>query len=177
MKNISLENFCDKVIEKANVINDKKINAASKEIMESSAAKFMTEQQVKDLLLKLHPVGSVEIRLDEVNPGTLWGGTWEKQGKGRVIQAKTDSQTVGNTVDAGLPNITGVFRSADVGGLEKSTGCFNNDSNFNVGYFGSEARGYDLTVSFNASRSSSIYGKSSTVQPPALLVNIWKRTK
>lgn len=72
MKNISLENFCDKVIEKANVINDKKINAASKEIMESSAAKFITEQQVKDLLLKLHPVGSVEIRLDEVNPGTLY---------------------------------------------------------------------------------------------------------
>ena len=40
-------------------------------------------------------------------------------GVGSVKQAKTDSQTVGNTVDAGLPNFTGVFRSADVGGWKK----------------------------------------------------------
>ena len=52
MKNISLENFCDKVIEKANVINDKKINAASKEIMESSAAKFIN-RAVKPLSLDM----------------------------------------------------------------------------------------------------------------------------
>ena len=29
---------------------------------------------------------------------------------------------------------------------------------------------------FDASRSSSIYGKSSTVQPPAYIVNVWRRT-
>ena len=32
------------------------------------------------------------------------------------------------------------------------------------------------SLHFDASRSSAIYGKSTTVQPPALAVNIWKRT-
>lgn len=32
------------------------------------------------------------------------------------------------------------------------------------------------TLSFDASKSNVIYGRSSTVQPPAFLVNIWKRT-
>lgn len=31
------------------------------------------------------------------------------------------------------------------------------------------------TMGFDASRSNSIYGNSNTVQPSALLVNIWKR--
>ena len=32
------------------------------------------------------------------------------------------------------------------------------------------------SVSLDASRSSSIYGRSSTVQPPAYVINVWKRT-
>lgn len=34
----------------------------------------------------------------------------------------------------------------------------------------------DDKVSFDASRSSSIYGKSTTVQPPAYALIAWRRT-
>ena len=36
--------------------------------------------------------------------------------------------------------------------------------------------GYLDGVNINASRSSSLYGASSTVQPPAYVVNVWRRT-
>ena len=39
---------------------------------------------LRDLLDLVHPVGSVNISLDETNPGTLFGGTWE-QIKGRFL--------------------------------------------------------------------------------------------
>ena len=35
---------------------------------------------------------------------------------------------------------------------------------------------YNNTVNIDASRSSNIYGKSTTVQPPAMKCNIWIRT-
>ena len=36
--------------------------------------------------------------------------------------------------------------------------------------------GYLDGTNINASRSSSIYGNSNTVQPPAYVVNVWRRT-
>ena len=33
----------------------------------------------------------------------------------------------------------------------------------------------DWRTGFAASRCSTVYGKSSTVQPPAYIVNIWRR--
>ena len=36
-------------------------------------------------------------------------------------------------------------------------------------------RSADNFLRFDASRSSSIYGNSDTVQPPARIVNVWKR--
>ena len=35
---------------------------------------------------------------------------------------------------------------------------------------------YHTRINFDASRSSSIYGNSTTVQPPAYVVYMWKRT-
>ena len=40
---------------------------------------------------------------------------------------------------------------------------------------GQSGQNYNKYSSFDASRCSSIYGSSSTVQPPAYVVHIWKR--
>ena len=78
----------------------------------------------------------------------------------RFLQGSTTSGTVKN---AGLPNITAIADGQL--GLASSIGAFqainlssNNQANAS-GYHG---------LSFNASWSNSIYGSSSTVQPPAL---------
>ena len=78
--------------------------------------------------------------------------------------------TVGTVVEAGLPNITGGFnqRSADA---SSAHGCISVSQTGNFAYklaLNADARAGDL-FDFNASRSSSIYGASNTVQPNALI--------
>lgn len=78
------------------------------------------------------------------------------------------STTVGVAVEAGLPNITGLVTSPN----KEATGCLIHydptitDNMIMVDYTSS----YPLygQIGFDASRSSSIYGNSTTVQPPAL---------
>ena len=74
------------------------------------------------------------------------------------------STTVGTVKSAGLPNITGTF--AYDKSYVKPTGAF---SLILQSVKGSGATtGSDELMEFNASNSNSIYGNSSTVQPPAL---------
>ena len=92
---------------------------------------------------------------------------------GKFLQMDT-SKTVGTNISAGLPNITGKW---ECNGLTDNTytgtptGAFymytttlaNNADGFSSG----NPRG----IGFDASLSNSIYGNSTTVQPPAIVVN------
>ena len=85
----------------------------------------------------------------------------------RFLQGSTTSGTV---KDAGLPNITGTMRLWQYPGWEsQSTGAISSSL---TGSFSSIGGGNpilkDSKMAFDASYSNSIYGNSSTVQPPAL---------
>ena len=69
--------------------------------------------------------------------------------------------TVGNYIEAGLPNITATWRSSQ--DLQQ-TGAAYRINTSQSGYGGSK---YGSDTGFDASRSSSIYGNSDTVQPKA----------
>ena len=80
--------------------------------------------------------------------------------------------SVGDDIKPKLPNITGSFNnipSASRGGDSTTTGCVtrSSKSTADVSYYGADYRPSQLTFSIDASRSSSIYGNSNTVQPPA----------
>lgn len=73
----------------------------------------------------------------------------------------------GTYYEAGLPNITGnisAFKSSISGAFVGS-----NDTNRYDGWNDNEDE-YAVSTSFDASRSNSIYGASTTVQPPAMTV-------
>lgn len=83
------------------------------------------------------------------------------------------STSVGTVLDAGLPNIAGTATYVNSDGVDQTnfpdTGCFF------WGIYNHSWKTYSTNngpakrnLGFNASRSNSIYGKSSTVQPPAL---------
>ena len=77
--------------------------------------------------------------------------------------------TAGNYVAEGLPNITGVVKTAsstDAAG----TGAFSDSSVEWSQSWGSAGGNNTKVVDFKASNSNSIYGNSDTVQPPALTV-------
>ena len=75
------------------------------------------------------------------------------------------SSTPGKVIEAGLPNITGEVWA----GWMSGTGVFKNHK-----FRGASGDGHGYpdhdSCSFDASRSSSIYGRSNTVQPPAVTV-------
>lgn len=129
----------------------------------------------------VYPVGSYYETSDSTfDPNVSFGGTWTKVSDGYFLQATTDSSKIGTTVAAGLPNITGEFSSMTYGEgnfVNGASGAFYAGANYqykggSTAYWSSNSRG----PKFDASRSNSIYGNSTTVQPPAILVYIWHRT-
>lgn len=100
--------------------------------------------------------------------------TWEKVASGRVLQGADEEHEAGTTIAAGLPNITGHCGGGDQSPYASASGAF-------TIYGRGDGRekiepGTGRAYSFDASRVSSIYGASSTVQPPAYVVVIWRRT-
>ena len=86
------------------------------------------------------------------------------------------TNTVGTTLSAGLPNITGSAGSGNsTGGYRSPTGAFTS----NGSCYSADARfqSPNVYMKFDASLSNSIYGKSTTVQPPARVVRFLIRAK
>lgn len=130
--------------------------------------------------LDAYPVGSIYQSMDAASPAALFGGTWTEIASERVLMGASSTHAAGSTVDAGLPNITGTAQYTRTGaGLllydrDVATGSFYSADacNSKLGtYSGSSYR-----LGFDASKSSAVYGKSSTVQPAAYYVHIWRRT-
>lgn len=101
--------------------------------------------------------GSTTFTLPNLTDRVIWG-----------------SGTAGTVKAAGLPNITGNADTTRWGyiGVNTSSGALslsqssNNSSDFDTGYKG-------VKLNFNAKNSNSIYGASSTVQPPALTMRYY----
>ena len=70
-------------------------------------------------------------------------------------------------VNAGLPNITGRTGIRNNGSTPYYNGCFYATNNTTGSYAWDGASTYNNAVTLDASRSSSIYGASTTVQPSA----------
>ena len=73
-------------------------------------------------------------------------------------------------IEAGLPNITGSTTGQPRVG--KDRGCFYSYDSTLTRMSQSSNSQYSDTLGFNASRSSSIYGNSTTVQPPSVKVRV-----
>ena len=140
------------------------------------------EVAVKRALLDAHPVGSIYLTIKDENPSTKFGGTWEKLPSSVCLQTADTSHGAGTTIAAGLPNITGTFNPYSEGSgvatmRQSLTGAFYGVSTDQQGW--GTANGLDkdnYLIGIDASRSSSIYGKSTTVQPPAYALIAWRRT-
>ncbi len=133
-----------------------------------------------NFLLAAHPVGSIYQTISPENPSvTFGGGTWEKIAQDRVLMGASDTHPAGTTVEAGLPNITGVI----YGMMTYSGGGGYNPNQALTAIPEADAHsrntsgdGRYIKADFDASRSNPIYGASNTVQPPAYFTYIWLRT-
>jgi microcystin-dependent protein len=79
------------------------------------------------------------------------------------------SSTAGGSVSAGLPNITGSFVAGDNRHTEEWSGAMYQSGSLSSSFGGNSAAKFGVGT-FNASNSNSIYGASTTVQPPSKTV-------
>lgn len=78
------------------------------------------------------------------------------------------SHRPGRKLEAGLPNISGGMSPTGLTSVSNTYGAFYNELSNTTDYRSDVREGYGVRWGFNASRSSSIYGASQTVQPAAL---------
>ena len=147
---------------------------------------------MKDMVDMFYPVGTVYISADKSKTKAdfpfMQYGTWKEVPANLCLQTGATSEA-GTQRSAGLPNITGrLCAKNDINGiknidqfladkLSEVSGAFSVEG-YGTKYGIDDGRagyGYD-TLNFNASSSNPIYGKSSTVQPPAYMVRAWVRT-
>ena len=85
-----------------------------------------------------------------------------------ILEGTTDVTALGDLVEAGLPNITGevAFKGQAGGNQYQASGAFSYIEYGNAG--SDQGKNAYWRADFNASRSSSIYGNSSTVQPQTI---------
>jgi len=159
----------------------KAVGDALKGVISADAVKTL----IADALAEDHAKIKFWISEDPTSPAALFGGTWQEIAQNRALMGASYAHAAGTTVEAGLPNITGsvvpklenIYNSFISESGATMTGAF-----YNTGVFSSYG-GADATVTnsvpkdlyFDASRSNSIYGRSSTVQPAAYYVHIWRR--
>lgn len=113
------------------------------------------------------------------------GGEWQKLTGRYVLQCSDDNHKAGTTIEAGLPDITGSFTVVGDGSESNWISNTHGQGAFYDVVDNSNRQYYAHCVfndnsgtyhqAFDASRSNPIYGRSDTVQPPARIVNVWKR--
>ena len=141
---------------------------------------FYTRAEVDALLKSVNPfpVGSIYQSTDPTSPAALFGGSWEEIASERVLMGASSTHAAGTTVKAGLPNLKGSssgVASTAYPNLSNSGALSINTNNSGLAGYEGGSYGSNCTVSFDASKSNAIYGRSSTVQPAAYYVHIWHR--
>ena len=128
--------------------------------------------------LGYYPVGSIYQSTDPTSPAALFGGSWEEIASERVLMGASSTHAAGTTVKAGLPNLKGSssgVASTAYPNLSNSGALSINTNNSGLAGYEGGSYGSNCTVSFDASKSNAIYGRSTTVQPAAYYVRIWHR--
>lgn len=93
------------------------------------------------------------------------------------IEGTDDVTKLGDLVEAGLPNITGLLRATAVSSgallIQEATGAFSagdETQGGSGGHIASTSGNYYVDINIDASQSNAIYGNSNTVQPQAIKV-------
>lgn len=149
----------------------------------------MIVNQIKaaDLLEVIYPVGSVYLGTQNTCPiATLMpGATWTLVSSGKALW--TGDGTNGNTtIAAALPNIKATLTLQDGAGASKKfasgctvSGAFTKENIARDAVVTGSAVNFDdaFDLGINAHESNNIYDdNATTVQPPAYVVNVWRRT-
>ena len=146
---------------------------ALKGVISADAVKTL----ITDALAEDHAKIKFWVSEDPTSPAALFGGSWEEIASERVLMGASSTHAAGTTVEAGLPNLKGSFSGVASTAYPNfsNSGALSISRNNSIAGYEGGSYGSNCTVSFDASKSNAIYGRSSTVQPAAYYVHIWHR--
>lgn len=142
-------------------------------------SKAEVEAKIKEILAAQREEDLARIKFwvsdGPTSPASFIGGTWERI-EDCTIWGASDTHPAGTKLEAGLPNITAKVTS--------QYGIFNADAE--GAFYFADGANYEYPAAglggalihdlrFSAANSNSIYGKSTTVQPPAYCMYLWRR--
>jgi hypothetical protein len=130
---------------------------------------------VSNTLSALYPVGSIYIGTQSTCPlaTLISGSTWVKVSEGRVLQGSDSNHNAGTTIEAGLPNLSLYTPQSTIKyGSQPNTVYNVNGTSGNT----NNIIGTNQPAKLYIKDDNNIVGNSTTVQPPAYVVNIWRRT-
>ena len=144
---------------------------------EVDSRSFYTRAEVDALLKSVNPfpVGSIYQSTDPTSPAALFGGSWEEIASERVLMGASSTHAAGTTVKAGLPNITGTLSNVMGTFFHAPSGSGAFSDKYKSTSLENGSSGCYSDIFFDASKSNAIYGRSTTVQPAAYYVHIWRR--
>ena len=152
----------------------KAVGDALKGVISADAVKTL----ITDALAEDHAKIKFWVSEDPTSPAALFGGSWEEIASERVLMGASSAHAAGTTVEAGLPNLKGSssgVASTAYPNLSNSGALSIHTNNGGLAGYEGGSYGSNCTVSFDASKSNAIYGRSTTVQPAAYYVHIWHR--
>ena len=150
----------------------------------TNAGRLSVSFTYKDIMLLAYPVGSAFFTIKDDNPAELFGGTQKKIAENRAIMGASGTHAAGSIMEAGLPdlNLDLLYRQDATSsgsydskyGHDGMTVSWSNTSGTDE-YMQSISNSY-TNAPLGLEIGNPIYGRSSTVQPPAYYMNIWLRT-
>lgn len=141
-------------------------------------------EAIKDNSLTIYPIGSIYMSVNNVDPSTIFGGTWE-QIKDRFLLASGDTYNNGDTGGAATHTPSGTVgnHTLTIDEMPAHTHKLSSSPSFQSAILG-ESQYFAGTeeVEFNTSsvggnqpHNHTFTGTNADTMPPYLAVNVWVR--
>ncbi|MBR2526605.1 hypothetical protein IKE67_09095 [bacterium] len=136
---------------------------------------------VISVLEQVYPIGAIFIGTTSSCPMAAIFGTWELVAEDRCLQGSSENHQPNTTIPASLPNVKGGWylgnggyyddhKSTASGAIKVSKGGYGNNGARLSG------QGSKFTLDVSANLNSIYSDNTTTVQPSAYVVNVWRRT-
>ncbi len=145
-------------------------SATDKQFYTAKAANDILSSALDAFFDQVYPIGTYIVASMKPTRGT-WAEVTDSTGRALWLNS---GQTWGSTIAQGLPNITGKAGSNIVAHGASSLGALTFTKNGGGDVGGGSGFQYG-DISFDASKSNSIYGSSTKVQPDAYTIRMWHR--
>ena len=144
---------------------------------------FVTKVLNRDVFDMVYPVGSIYMSANDVDPSTLFGGTWERIQDKFLLSKGSTYSTLGGTGGSADAIIVSHSHNPSTTSQYFVTSTKDSANNTRVAYSSSGNRLVDGQTdtgnsSFHHRKSTETKGESGTGKnmPPYIVVNVWKRT-